>query len=184
MTDEQIIALFWNRSEDAVFETDTLYGRKLRSLSHRILGSFEDAEEAVNDTYLKTWQTIPSNRPQYFYAYLAAICRHLSLNLLDWNQAGKRNAEIVTITEELELCIPDSSHERTARGKEIAKALDAFLETLPKESRMIFVRRYWFADSIIDIARRYGVTESKVKMQLLRTRNKLKDYLQQEGIQI
>lgn len=184
MTDEQIIALYWHRSEEAISLTDASYGSKLRSLSRHILGNPEDASEVVNDTYMKTWQTIPSNRPQHFYAYIAAICRHLSLNLLDWNQAAKRKAEIVTITDELELCIPDSSHERTARGKEIAKALDAFLETLAKESRMIFVRRYWFADSVTDIAGRYGMTESKVKMQLLRSRNKLKDFLEQEGIQI
>lgn len=184
MTDEQIIELFWNRSEDAIVETDAAYGRKLRGLANRILRNPEDTEEIVNDTYMKTWNTIPSNRPRYFYAYIAAICRNLSLNLLNWNQAAKRNAEIVAITEELELCIPDSAQEREMRGKEIAGILNDFLGTLPKDSRIIFLRRYWYADSVAAIAKRYGMTESKVKMQLLRTRNKLNVYLEQEGIRI
>ena len=184
MTDTEIIDLYWNRSEDAIGHTDAVYGRKLRSLSNRILNNPSDSEEVVNDTYLKTWQTIPKYRPQFFYAYIAAICRNLSLNLLDWQQAAKRKAEIVSITDELELCIPDSSQENALRGKEIGKALDSFLDTLPKDSRIIFLRRYWYADTVGNIAKRYGMTESKVKMQLLRTRAKLKDYLEQEGIQI
>lgn len=184
MTDEQMIALLWERNEDAIQAINTAYGRRLRGLSNRILQNPEDAEEVVNDTYLKTWNTIPSNRPRYFYAYMAAICRNLSLNVLNWNQAAKRKAEIVAITEEMEQCIPDSGGENAIRGKEIGRVLDLFLEMLPDDSRIIFLRRYWFADTISSIAKRYDMTESKVKMQLLRTRNKLKDYLAQEGIQI
>lgn len=184
MTDEQIIDKLWKRNEDAIAEINTTYGRKLRGLSNQILHNRENAEEIVSDTYMKIWETIPSNRPRYLYAYMAAICRHLSLNLLNWNQAKKRNAEIIAITDELELCIPDSDSENTMRGKEIAKVMDAFLENLPKDTRIIFLRRYWYADSITSIAKRYSMTESKVKMQLLRTRNKLKVYLEQEGVQI
>lgn len=184
MTDTEIIDLYWNRNEDAIGCTDAVYGRKLRNLSNRILNNLSDSEEVINDTYLKTWQTIPTHRPQFFYAYIAAICRNLSLNLLDWQKAAKRKAEIVAITDELEFCIPDSSQENALRGKEIGKALDSFLGTLPRDSRVIFLRRYWYADTVGEIARRYGMTESKVKMQLLRTRAKLKDYLEQEGIQI
>lgn len=184
MTDNQIVELYWNRNEEAIAETDAAFGRKLRSLSNRILQNQEDAEEMVNDTYMKTWNSIPKARPQYFYAYIAAICRNLSLNLLNWHQAAKRKAEIVAITEEIELCIPDISQEEALQGREIAKVLDAFLDTLPKDSRIIFLRRYWYADTVAAIAKRYGMTESKVKMQLLRTRNKLKDYLEKEGIQI
>lgn len=184
MTDNQIIDLFWNRNEDAIAATDAAYGRKLRSLSGRILQNPEDAEEIVNDTYMKTWDSIPKARPQHFYAYIAAICRHLSLNLLNWNQAAKRKAEIVSITEELEQCIPDLGQERSADSKEIISALNGFLDTLPKDSRLIFIRRYWYADSVAAIARRYGMTESKVKMQLLRTRNKLQSHLEKEGIQV
>ena len=184
MTDNQIIDLFWNRNEDAIAATDAAYGRKLRGLSGRILQNPEDAEEIISDTYMKTWNSIPKARPQYFYAYIAAICRHLSLNLLNWNQAAKRKAEIISITEELEQCIPDPGQERSAESKEIISALNGFLNTLPKDSRLIFIRRYWYADSVAAIAGRYDMTESKVKMQLLRTRNKLKDYLEKEGIQI
>lgn len=106
------------------------------------------------------------------------------MNLLNWNQAAKRKAEIVSITEELEQCIPDPGQDRSAESKEIIQALNGFLDTLPKDSRLIFIRRYWYADSVTAIARRYGMTESKVKMQLLRTRNKLQSHLEKEGIQV
>lgn len=184
MTDKEIIELYWHRQEQAIAETDTAYGRRLRGLSNRILNNREDASEMVNDTYMKAWETIPSNRPQFFYAYLAAICRHFSLNLVDWNQAAKRNAEIVSITEEMDQCIPDPEQDKILRGKELAEALNAFLGTLPKETRLLFLRRYWYADSVAAIAKRYGMTESKVKMQLLRTRGKLKDYLEREGFSV
>lgn len=184
MTDEELIGLFWNRNEDAIAETDAMYGRRLRGLSRRILCSSEDSEEMVNDTYLKTWNAIPKARPRYFYAYLAAICRNLSLNLLDRNRAAKRSAEVIPMTQELEQCVPDLKQDRSADGREIAQALNAFLETLPKDSRLIFLRRYWYADSVDAIAKRYHMTESKVKMQLLRTRKKLQTHLEKAGIQI
>lgn len=184
MTDDQIVELYWNRSEDAIAQTDAQYGGRLRGLSMRILQNQEDAEEILNDTYMKTWESIPNERPRLFFAYIAAICRRLAFNLLNWNQAAKRKAEIVAITEEIELCVPDPSQERAARGRELAKVLDDFLATLPEDSRLIFLRRYWYADSVAAIAKRYDMTESKVKMQLLRTRNKLKDYLEKEGVTI
>ena len=184
MTEKQIVELFWNRNEDAIAATDGAYGRKLRGLSGRILRNPEDSEEVVNDTYLKTWNSIPKARPQYFYAYIAAICRNLSLNLLNWNQAEKRKADIVSISEELQECIPDVSQDAVSEGKEIIGALNAFLETLPQDSRLIFVRRYWYADSIGEIAKHYEMTEGKVKSQLHRTRKKLYLFLKKEGIQI
>ena len=124
MTDDQIIELFWNRSEDAVSATDASYGRKLRGLSHRILQNLEDAEEMVNDTYLKTWNSIPKAQPQYFFAYIAAICRKLSLNRLNWNQAEKRKAEIVTISEELQACAPDLTQEQMSAGTDGVQRID------------------------------------------------------------
>ena len=184
MDDTKIIELFWARKEDAIAETDAAYGKKLRILANRILGSREDAEESVSDTYMKTWEIIPPQRPTYFYAYIASICRHLSFHKVDWKQAAKRNAEVVTLTEEMELCIPDTSRDREMEAREIGKALNAFLESLPKEARLIFLRRYWHVDTIAEIAARYGMTESKVKMQLSRTRAKLCTYLEQEGIQV
>ena len=97
MDDATIIALFWERNEQAVQETDAAYGRKLYGLSHRILNNREDAQECVSDTYLETWQAIPPKRPAYFYAFLSSICRHLSFNRLDWRMAAKRHAEVVAL---------------------------------------------------------------------------------------
>lgn len=182
MEDEKIIELYWVKDESAIRETDAAYGRKLQGLSQSILHSHEDAEETVSDTYLRTWQAIPPQRPRYFYAFLASICRHLSLNKLDWKAAAKRKAEVVTLTEEMAQCIPDRAGERQLEGKELGRTLNRFLESLPKESRLIFLRRYWYVDTIAEIAQRYGITESKVKMQLSRTRSKLSAFLEKEGV--
>lgn len=184
MDDQKIIELFWARNEDAIAETDAAYGRKLRALANRILSSREDAEESVNDTYLKTWQVIPPQYPNHFYGFIASICRHLSLHKVDWKQSAKRNAVVVTLTEEMALCIPDSRQERELEAKQIGRALNGFLDSLSTETRTIFLRRYWHADPIAEIAARYGITDSKVKMQLSRTRAKLRTYLEQEGIQL
>lgn len=184
MDDQKILELFWSRNESAIAETDAAYGRKLRVLAHRILGSPEDAEESVNDTYLETWQAIPPQYPTYFYAFIAAICRHLSFHRVDWKKAAKRNAEIVALTQEMELCIPDKRRAQEIEARELGQTLNAFLGSLPKETRLIFLRRYWHADTIAEIATRCGITESKVKMQLSRTRAKLRKYLEQEGIPV
>lgn len=184
MEDAKIIELFWARNEDAIQETDLVYGRKLKTLAKRILLSREDAEEAVSDTYMEAWKTIPPYRPRFFFAFLASICRHLSLNKLDWKMAAKRNADVISLTQEMELCIPATCLERTISGKELGRILDAFLESLPKDSRLIFLRRFWYMDTIAEIARRYGMTESKVKMQLSRTKEKLRTYLEKEGIMV
>ena len=184
MEDIKIIELFWARNEDAIAETDAAYGRKLRALANKILNNREDAEESVSDTYMKIWEIIPPQRPNYFYAFIASICRHLSFHKVDWKLAAKRNAEVVALTEEMELCIPDTSRDREMEAKEIGKVLNTFLENLPKETRLIFLRRYWHVDTIAEIAARYGITESKVKMQLSRTRAKLCTYLEKEGIRV
>lgn len=182
MTDPQIIALFWDRNEDAIRETDTAYGRRLYLMSDRILHSALDAEESVSDTYMRAWETIPPQKPNYFFAYLAKLCRNFSLMRLEWNNAAKRNAQIVELTKELECCIPDPACERTLEGEELGWLLDRFLEGLPLQNRLIFLRRYWFSDSVREIAQRYGITESKVKTQLHRTRKKLQLFLEKEGI--
>lgn len=184
MEDAMIIALFFDRNEQAVKETDNAYGRRLYLLSNSILGNREDAEESVSDTYMEAWKTIPPKRPQYFYAFLASICRHMSFNRLDWNLAAKRNAEIVTLTQEMEVCIPDSRREAEINARELRRVLENFLDSLSKESRLIFLRRYLYTDSIAQIAERYGISESKVKTQLHRTRTKLYDHLAKEGIQV
>jgi len=182
--DAKIIDLFFARSEDAIAETDAAYGRKLHALSNKILNNREDAEESVSDTYMKAWKIIPPQHPQFFYAFLASICRHLSFHKLDWRFAAKRNAQIVYLTQEMEMCIPDATQERILEDKELGRIINAFLENLPKESRLIFLRRYWHLDTVAEIAARYGMTESKVKSRLSRTRAKLCTYLEKEGIQV
>ena len=184
MTDSQIIALFWDRNENAIHETDTVYGRKLYVISDKILHSRQDAEESVSDTYMRAWDTIPPQKPMYFFAYLAKICRNVSLGRLQWNSAAKRSAEIVSLTQEMEQCIPDQSHERKLEGEEIGRVLNRFLGSLSLESRLIFMRRYWYTDSIQEIAARYHISQSKVKTQLHRTRKKLQLFLEKEGIYV
>ena len=184
MTDSQIIALFWERNEDAIQETDTVYGCKLFVISDKILRSHQDAEESVSDTYMKAWETIPPQKPNYFFAYLAKICRNFSLRRIEWNAAEKRNAEIVTLTTEMEACIPAQSYERKLEGEELGRILNRFLDSISLESRLIFMRRYWYTDSIQEIASRYHMSQSKVKTQLHRTRNKLQLFLESEGIYV
>lgn len=182
MNDASIIALYFRRDEAAIRETERAYGGKLHGIAQRILSSREDAQECVSDTYLKAWDTIPPQKPKAFFAYLAKICRNFAFGRLDWKQAAKRNGDVIALTEELEACIPDKCAEGAWERKELIRALNAFLEVLPQESRRFFLRRYWYGDSIGEIASRYGVSESMVKTRLFRTREKLRAHLQKEGI--
>ena len=182
MEDSKIIDLFLARNEDAIRHTADAYGGRLFALADHILKNKQDADESVNDTYMSSWNTIPPQRPRHFFAYLAKICRHFALDKLDWNNAAKRKAEIVSLTQEMELCIPDTQRERQRDGKELGMLLDAFLRTLTPENRMVFLRRYWYVDTIAEIAVRYGLSESAVQMRLSRTRAKLCTYLEKEGI--
>ena len=153
-------------------------------MAQKILHDEQDSEESVSDTYMKVWETIPPHRPTYFYAYLAKLCRFFALGKLDWKNAAKRKAEVISLTDEMALCIPDQRKEAEVNAKEIGRAMNAFLENLSQESRVIFLRRYWFCDTIAEIAERYGISESKVKMRLHRTRTQLADYLNKEGITV
>lgn len=184
MEDAKIIALFWDRNEQAVHETDAAYGRRLHALSNNILNNIEDAEESVSDTYMETWKSIPPKCPEFFYAFLASICRNISFNRLDWRLAAKRNGEVVTLTHELECCIPDTRQDAELESRELRRILEAFLDSLNKESRLIFLRRYLYVDTVAEIAERYGISESKVKTQLHRTRVKLYRYLTKEGVSV
>lgn len=184
MEDSKIIELFFARNEDAIKQTDDTYGRRLFQLADNIVRNDQDAEESVSDTYWKAWDTIPPHSPKYFFAYLAKICRHFALDRLDWKNAAKRNAEVVSLTQEMEQCIPDTERDRELAGKELGMILDAFLRTLSQENRMVFMRRYWYVDTIAEIAVRYGISESAVQMRLSRTRAKLGTYLEKEGIRV
>ena len=184
MEDSAIIELYWNRDETAIRETDASYGNRLLSLSQRILSSSEDAGECVNDTYLETWNTIPPQRPSFLYAFLSKICRFISFGRLDWNNAAKRRADLISLTEELSETIPDNRSQQELDARELGRILSRFVTTLPEDSRLIFLRRYWHLDTTEEIARRYGFTQSKVKTQLHRTRAKLYAYLEKEGIAV
>lgn len=184
MDDLEIIELYWARNQDAITETERSYGKRLQGLSQKIVRSYEDAQECVSDTYMKAWETIPPQKPNFFFAYLARICRYFSMGRLDWKNAAKRKAEVVSLSEEMALCIPDESREREMKGKEIGAVMDRFLEGLSQESRLIFLRRYWFCDTVAEIAGRYGISESKVKTRLHRTRAQLSDFLQKEDIRV
>ena len=184
MEDAKIIELFFQRNEQAVKETDTAYGRKLYVLSNNILKNREDAEESVSETYMETWKSIPPKRPKYFYAFLTSICRNMSFNRLDWRMASKRNAEVVALTQEMEMCIPDVRQEVDMDRRDLRRVLERFLDSLTKENRLIFLRRYLYVDTVAEIAARYGISENKVKTQLHRTRAKLRTYLAKEGIYV
>lgn len=184
MDDAFIVAQFFERDESAIEACETAYGKRLMNLATNILKSNEDAQECVNDTYLKAWNSIPPQSPTYLFAYLAKICRFAAFGKLDWKNAKKRKAEIVELTHEMELCIPDCRREQSLALEELGQLLNVFLDTIAKESRLIFLRRYWYADSIYDISTRYGISQSKVKTQLYRTRGKLKDYLESEGFSL
>ena len=184
MDDSKIIELFFARNEDAIKHTDDAYGRRLFHLADNIVHNDQDAEESVNDTYMKAWDTIPPQRPEHFFAYIAKICRNFALKRIDWQKAKKRNAEVVTLTQEMENCIPDTYRDMEADERELGRILDAFLRTLTPKNQMVFLRRYWYVDTIAEIAVRYGISESAVQMRLNRTRSKLAMYLAKEGIKV
>ena len=186
MTDEKIIELYLARAEAAIEETDRAYGRYFRSVAYGILWDEEDAEETVNDAYLKAWNIIPPERPNYLKAFLARITRQLSINRLEQNTAQKRGAgQHELILDELAECIPDSdSGEDVENLTALRDTLNGFLRSLSAETRSVFIRRYWHTQPITEIARDSGMSESKVKSMLMRTRNKLKKILHEEGYRI
>ena len=182
MDDSKIIELFFARNQEAIQQTDKVYGRRLFLLADRIVRNEQDAEESVSDTYMKAWENIPPTRPTFFYAYLAKICRFLSMGKLDWNNAAKRKAEVVELSAEMETCIPDVSREMQVQSQELGALINEFLGTLSDENRRIFMRRYWHGESIGEIAQRFHLGESNVKTKLMRTRNALRIFLEKEGI--
>ena len=183
MDDEQIVELYWNRKENAINETANKYSRLCRSIAMNILGNIPDAEECENDTYLALWNAIPSTRPNSFSAFLSTVVRNKALD--QYKRKKRRNRECELIVSELEecaFCIP--SAEESFEGKQVHRYISDFLAHQKKETRIIFVRRYWYADPIADIANRMGYTEGKVKTVLFRTRKKLGEYLAGQGVTI
>ena len=183
MDDDKIIDLYLRRDEAAVKHTSRKYGDRLRALAYGIVKDHQAAEECENDTYLKAWNSIPPHEPRnYLYAYLARITRHISLDFCRKRSRLKRRAFISELSVEMEQCIP-APDDMECRIDDIAfsQAVNGFLGTLSEEKRNVFIRRYWYLDSISDIARRFSLSESKVKTMLYRSRSRLRDYLEKEG---
>lgn len=184
MKDEDIIAGLFRREDSALEGLREAYGSRLMSLAGRFLSCREDAEEAVSDAYFRAWSTIPPKRPNHLFAYVAQLCRYAALEKVDWLTAQKRRAPVVELTEELAECLPDPAPEREREDRELGEAMGGFLAGLEKEKRVMFLRRYWYGDSIRDIAARCGAGESKVKTSLFRLRKDLKTYLEGEDISV
>lgn len=184
MNDKKIIDLYWERNEDAIKLTKQAYGRYCYSIAYHILHNKEDAQECENDTYLDAWNTMPPQRPTSLSAYLGMITRRISLDRYRFNHAKKRGSgEIPLSLSELDECIPaDATIGEEIAQEALAELLSAFLWELRKSERNVFLRRYFYCDSIREISHRYGYTQGKVKMILLRTRQKLLTVLQEKGV--
>lgn len=186
MEDDEIVSLYIARSEKAITETAEKYGKRLQALSFRIVQDLQTSEECVSDTYLEAWNAIPPHEPRsYFYAFLARITRHISLNCCRDRSRLKRYAHICQLSSELEQCIsaPDDlqCHMDELALKEI---LNRFIEELKPNKRYIFIRRYWYLDSVEEIAKQCSISQSKVKTTLFRCRNQLREKLIKEGYEL
>lgn len=181
--DDFIVELYLKRDESAIRHTDEKYGPRLRQLAYRIAGDWSAAEECGSDTYLRAWNAIPPHEPRtYLFAFLARIARNLSLNRCRDKDRQKRKAFLAEFSAEMEECIPapDDTPCRVD-GILLAEAISAHLRGLPQQTRQVFLRRYFYLDSISDISREFRISESKVKTLLFRTRNSLRAYLAEEG---
>lgn len=184
MQDEKIVELYFERNELALKETEVKYGKYLFKIAFGILSDKSDSEESVSDTYLSAWNSIPPQKPSVLSTYLAKLTRRISIDIFRKKNSKKRAASQYTLSlSELEDCIKSTENtEDNMENKELAAAISTFLRTLSKESRTLFVCRYYFCDSLKDAARHVGVSEGKAKSVLYRTRLKLKDYLLKEGL--
>ncbi len=183
MEDSQIVKLYLNRNELAIKETSDKYGGYCFRIAYNILANREDADESVNDTYMKTWDCIPPHQPTVLSAFIGKITRHISLNRWrDKNRLKRGGGQVFLALDELDECIPSGSDvENNIVCKELAQAINLFLNTLSDTERDVFVCRYWAIASVHEISRKFNFTEGKTKTMLFRTREKLKDYLKKEG---
>ena len=185
MEDSDIIDLYWRRDQRAIDETADKYGDFLWGIYWNILRSHGDAEECVNDTYLKTWNAIPPAKPALFRPWLGRIIRNLSLDRWKKSHTQKRGDGIEVLLGELDDCVPaPHSTEKVLEDQEIAALISTFLRNLPAESRRLFLRRYWYGEAVADIAKDWNCSEGKVKSSLFRTRKALRAYLKKEGVML
>ena len=185
MDDEKIIALYWARDENAITETALKYGRLCSHIANNILSNNEDSEECVNDTYLAVWNCVPAEHPNRFSAFISRIIRNLALKKFEYISAAKRNPSAVISLDELEDCVSGTySIETEIEKKHIENSINNFLWQQSEEKRIVFIRRYWYFDSIGDICKYTGFGQSKVKSMLYEMRRKLRKYLESEGIEV
>ena len=186
MEDTRIVQLYWDRDQTAISETATKYGNYCTSIANNILGNNEDAEECVNDTYLKAWNSMPPHRPNTLSTFLGKITRNLSFNRYKYNTADKRGygQTMVVLDEIAELVSGTDSVEQEIDRKELIQAMNDFLDKLSPNKKSIFVCRYWYFDSISDIANRFGMSENHVSVTLSRLRMKLHNYLSERGFKL
>lgn len=183
MEDEKIIALFFQRSEQAIQALDEKYGPRCHQVSYNILNDRQDAEECVNDAYFGAWNAIPPAKPNPLLTYLLKIVRNLSCKRYWQKGAAKRNSNYTIALQEIEACLADrNTVENAIEARELARILETFLDTLSGENRVIFLRRYWFSDSYQDIAQRVGLPEKTVSVRLTRTRQRMRQYLMERGV--
>lgn len=183
MDDHEIVEMYLCRDETAIKQTAEKFGKRLRSLAYGMINDLQAAEECENDTYMEAWNSIPPHEPKgYLYAFLARITRHISLNFCRKRSRLKRSAFICELSTEMEQCIPvPDDCECRIDNMALADAINGFLAALSTEKRNIFLRRYWYLDSIADISKRFSLSESKVKTTLFRSRNQLRKHLEKEG---
>lgn len=185
MTDEMIIDLFFERSEQAISELDKRHGGAVGRVALNILGNVEDAKECVNDTWLGVWNSIPPNRPSPLRTYVCKIARNIATKRYHSSRAQKRNSQYDLALDELADCLPDSgSVEDEAAAKELAEIINTFLDTLTYEDKFLFMRRYWYADSLSDIAAMAGMSYNNAAVRLHRVKEKLRRILEKEGVAI
>lgn len=183
MEDEEIIGLFFERSEQAIRELNAKYGNVCKKLSYSILNDRLDAEECVNDAYLGAWNAIPPAQPNPLLPYVCKIVRNISLKLYYRKSAAKRSSAYTVAMEEIEACLagPDTV-ESEIGARELARIIEGFLDTLTAENRVIFMRRYWFCDSCKEIAGFTGLSEKNISVRLARIRGKMKEYLAEREV--
>ncbi len=182
MDDKQIIELYWQRSENALQETSNKYGKLCLNLARNMLWNLEDAQECVNDAYFAAWNTIPPEKPNNLCAFILKITRNLILKKIEYNTAQKRKPDVENTLSEIDNLISDNKNtEHKFEAEELAKSISIFLRTQNSINRNVFIRRYWFYESIADISNQFSISESKAKSMLFRMRNSLKEYLIKEG---
>lgn len=183
MEDHKIVRLFLERDEAAIRFTSEKYGNRLRMLALGITSDMQTSEECENDTYLEAWNRIPPHEPKtYLFAFLARIIRHISIDRCRERTSLKRNGYVIELTQELEMCLPASDDvDSTMDAKMLGEAISRFLWTLSREKRVVFMRRYFYLNTVSEISTQLSIGDSKVKTMLFRIRNDLRDYLNKEG---